>query len=90
MRGHQNRCSSRSGFETGTLDEFPLGPRRMGWHHDPARFTVLVGLSEFERDLIRSRTSEDRTSAKARGVCQSPLGRPRIPTLFCVAVMSII
>jgi DNA invertase Pin-like site-specific DNA recombinase len=30
--------------------------------------TVLGGLAEFERDLIRSRTSEGRERAKARGV----------------------
>ena len=31
-------------------------------------FTVLGGLAEFERDLIRARTSEGRERAKARGV----------------------
>jgi len=35
--------------------------------------TVLAGLAEFERDLIRARTSEGRERAKARGV---KLGRP--------------
>jgi DNA invertase Pin-like site-specific DNA recombinase len=30
--------------------------------------TVLGGLAEFERDLIRSRTGEARARAKARGV----------------------
>jgi DNA invertase Pin-like site-specific DNA recombinase len=30
--------------------------------------TVLGGLAEFERDLIRSRTGEGRARAKARGV----------------------
>jgi DNA invertase Pin-like site-specific DNA recombinase len=30
--------------------------------------TVLGGLAEFERDLIRARTSEGRARAKARGV----------------------
>ena len=30
--------------------------------------TVLGGLAEFERDLIRTRTSEGRERAKARGV----------------------
>ena len=35
--------------------------------------TVLGGLAEFERDLIRARTSEGRERAKARGV---HLGRP--------------
>ena len=35
--------------------------------------TVLGGLAEFERDLIRARTSEGRERAQARGV---KLGRP--------------
>ena len=35
--------------------------------------TVLGGLAEFERELIRARTSEGRTRAKARG---QSLGRP--------------
>jgi DNA invertase Pin-like site-specific DNA recombinase len=30
--------------------------------------TVLGGLAEFERDLIRTRTGEGRERAKARGV----------------------
>jgi DNA invertase Pin-like site-specific DNA recombinase len=30
--------------------------------------TVLGGLAEFERELIRARTSEGRARAKARGV----------------------
>jgi DNA invertase Pin-like site-specific DNA recombinase len=30
--------------------------------------TVLGGLAEFERDLIRTRTSEGRDRAKARGI----------------------
>lgn len=30
--------------------------------------TVLAGLAEFERELIRSRTSEGRERAKSRGV----------------------
>ncbi len=30
--------------------------------------TILVGLAEFERELIRSRTSEGRQRAKSRGV----------------------
>ena len=38
--------------------------------------TVLGGLAEFERDLIRTRTAEGRERAKARGV---RLGRkPRL------------
>jgi DNA invertase Pin-like site-specific DNA recombinase len=35
--------------------------------------TVLGGLAEFERDLIRARTSEGRERARARGV---RIGRP--------------
>ena len=44
----------------------------MGRHDDTARvlkmLTVLGGLAEFERDLIRARTGEGRERAKARGV----------------------
>ena len=36
--------------------------------HGRLMLTVLGGLAEFERDLIRSRTSEGRARAKARGV----------------------
>ena len=36
--------------------------------------TVLGGLAEFERDLIRARTGEGRARAVARGV---KMGRPR-------------
>jgi DNA invertase Pin-like site-specific DNA recombinase len=36
--------------------------------HGRLMLTVLVGLAEFERALIRSRTSEGRERAKARGV----------------------
>ena len=35
--------------------------------------TVLGGLAEFEREVIRARTSEGRSRAKARGV---KMGRP--------------
>jgi DNA invertase Pin-like site-specific DNA recombinase len=35
--------------------------------------TVLGGLAEFERDLIRARTSDGRERARARGV---RMGRP--------------
>jgi DNA invertase Pin-like site-specific DNA recombinase len=35
--------------------------------------TVLGGLAEFERELIRARTGEGRARAKARGV---KMGRP--------------
>jgi DNA invertase Pin-like site-specific DNA recombinase len=37
--------------------------------------TVLGGLAEFERELIKARTSEGRTRAKARGV---HMGRPSV------------
>ncbi len=43
----------------------------MGRHHDRARTLDahrLSELAEFERDLIRTRTSEGRERAKARGV----------------------
>jgi DNA invertase Pin-like site-specific DNA recombinase len=36
--------------------------------HGRLMFTVLGGLAEFERDLIRARTSEGRERARARGV----------------------
>jgi DNA invertase Pin-like site-specific DNA recombinase len=36
--------------------------------HGRLMLTVLGGLAEFERDLIRARTSEGRERAKARGV----------------------
>src|SRR6202051_1874451 len=41
--------------------------------HGRLMLTVLGGLAEFERDLIRSRTGEGRDRAKARGV---KMGRP--------------
>ena len=43
----------------------------MGGHHHPhgrLMLTVLGGLAEFERELIRARTGEGRARAKARGV----------------------
>jgi DNA invertase Pin-like site-specific DNA recombinase len=36
--------------------------------HGRLMLTVLGGLAEFERELIRARTSEGRTRAKARGI----------------------
>jgi DNA invertase Pin-like site-specific DNA recombinase len=42
--------------------------------HGRLMLTVLGGLAEFERELIRARTSEGRERAKARGV---KMGRPR-------------
>ena len=44
--------------------------------HGRLMLTVLGGLAEFERELIRARTSEGRARAKAEGV---HMGRP--PTL---------
>ena len=41
--------------------------------HGRLMLTVLGGLAEFERDLIRARTSEGRARAVARGV---KMGRP--------------
>jgi DNA invertase Pin-like site-specific DNA recombinase len=41
--------------------------------HGRLMLTVLGGLAEFERELIRSRTGEGRARAKARGV---KMGRP--------------
>ncbi len=41
--------------------------------HGRLMLTVLGGLAEFERDLIRSRTTEGRDRAKANGV---KMGRP--------------
>jgi DNA invertase Pin-like site-specific DNA recombinase len=41
--------------------------------HDRLMLTVLAGLAEFERELIRVRTGEGRDRAKARGV---KMGRP--------------
>jgi DNA invertase Pin-like site-specific DNA recombinase len=41
--------------------------------HGRLMLTVLGGLAEFERELIRARTSEGRARARARGV---HMGRP--------------
>jgi DNA invertase Pin-like site-specific DNA recombinase len=41
--------------------------------HGRVMLTVLGGLAEFERDLIRARTSDGRERARARGV---RMGRP--------------
>ena len=41
--------------------------------HGRLMLTVLGGLAQFERDLIRTRTGEGRERAKARGV---KMGRP--------------
>ena len=42
--------------------------------HGRLMLTILGGLAEFERELIRARTGEGRKRAKARGV---RFGRPR-------------
>lgn len=47
--------------------------------HGRLMVTILGGLAEFERDLIRTRTGEGRTRAKARG---QSLGRPFKLTKF--------
>jgi DNA invertase Pin-like site-specific DNA recombinase len=59
----------------GTIAERKAGFRSLGdtWadtttSHGRLMLTVLGGLAEFERDLIRSRTGEGRARAKARGV----------------------
>jgi DNA invertase Pin-like site-specific DNA recombinase len=36
--------------------------------HGRLMVTILAGLAEFERELVRTRTGEGRTRAKARGV----------------------
>jgi DNA invertase Pin-like site-specific DNA recombinase len=45
--------------------------------HGPLMLTVLGGLAEFERELIRARTGEGRSHAKGRGV---KFGRPDSPS----------
>src|SRR5271166_801260 len=59
----------------GTIADRKAGFRSLGdaWadtttSHGRLMLTVLGGLGEFERDLIRSRTGEGRARAKARGV----------------------
>lgn len=46
--------------------------------HGRLMVTVLAGLAEFERELIRSRTSEGRERAKSRGVRMGR--RPKLTT----------
>ena len=64
----------------GTITDSKAGFRAIGdtWAdtttpHGRLMLTVLGGLAEFERELIRTRTSEGRSRAKARGV---KMGRP--------------
>ena len=59
----------------GTIADRKAGFRSLGYTwadtttvHGRLMLTVLGGLAEFERDLIRVRTGEGRTRAKARGV----------------------
>jgi DNA invertase Pin-like site-specific DNA recombinase len=59
----------------GTITDRKAGFRSLGdtWADTPTShgrlmLTVLGGLAEFERDLIRTRTGEGRARAKARGV----------------------
>ena len=54
----------------------PVPCRHLGRYHQRTgrlMLTVLGGLAEFERELIRARTGEGRARAKARGV---KMGRP--------------
>ena len=64
----------------GTIADHKAGFRSLGdtWAdtttaHGRLMLTVLGGLAEFERELIRTRTGEGRARAKARGV---KMGRP--------------
>jgi DNA invertase Pin-like site-specific DNA recombinase len=64
----------------GTITDRKAGFRSLGdaWadtttSHGRLMLTVLGGLAEFERDLIRARTGEGRARAVARGV---KMGRP--------------
>jgi DNA invertase Pin-like site-specific DNA recombinase len=64
----------------GTIADREAGFRSLGdtWAdtttaHGRLMLTVLGGLAEFERELIRARTGEGRARAKARGV---KMGRP--------------
>lgn len=59
----------------GTIADRKAGFRSLGdtWadtttSHGRLMLTILGGLAEFERDLIRARTGEGRARAKARGV----------------------
>jgi DNA invertase Pin-like site-specific DNA recombinase len=69
----------------GTITERKAGFKSLGdtWAdtttpHGRLMLTVLGGLAEFERELIRARTGEGRERAKARGV---KMGRPPKMTL---------
>jgi DNA invertase Pin-like site-specific DNA recombinase len=69
----------------GTITERKAGFKSLGdtWAdtttpHGRLMLTVLGGLAEFERELIRARTGEGRERAKARGI---KMGRPPKMTL---------
>jgi DNA invertase Pin-like site-specific DNA recombinase len=82
------RCKLHGGKSTGPLLNVlaAIGERRAGFKslkdawtdtttvHGRLMLTVLGGLAEFERELIRARTGEGRKRAKDRGV---KFGRPR-------------
>jgi DNA invertase Pin-like site-specific DNA recombinase len=80
-RLHRLARSTRDLLNTlGTIADRKAGFRSLGdtWadtktSHGRLVLTVLGGLAEFERDLIRSRTGEGRMRPKARGV---KMGRP--------------
>ena len=63
-----DRCRSKAGFRSlGDAWADTTTP------HGRLMLTVLGGLAEFERDLIRTRTGEGRSRAVARG---QRMGRP--------------
>jgi DNA invertase Pin-like site-specific DNA recombinase len=80
-RTSRARASTRDLLNTlATITGKKAGFRSLGdaWadtttSHGRLMLTVLGGLAEFERDLIRVRTGEGRERAKARGV---KMGRP--------------
>ena len=72
--------STRDLLNIGTIADRKAGFRSLGdtWadtttSHGRLMLTLLGGLAEFERDLIRARTGEGRARAVARGV---KMGRP--------------
>ena len=71
----EGKCWSRMLNTLAAIADRKAGFRSLGdtWAdtttaHGRLMLTVLGGLAEFERDLIRARTSEGRERAKARGV----------------------
>jgi DNA invertase Pin-like site-specific DNA recombinase len=71
-----------------TLGERSIGFRSLAdvWAdtttaHGRLLVTMLAGIAEFERELIKARTGDGRTRAKARGV---KFGRPpKLPAACC-------